>query len=96
MASSKAAQFEERLAALESEVALLKSRLGEDVRPNGATDDLPWWEKIAGRFANDPDYDRAMELGRAYRESLRPKPAKKSKTDKNGNGRTRHRSPKSS
>ncbi len=82
MAGSKTAQLEERLTALESEVALLKSRLGENVQPVETTDDLPWWEKIAGRFANDPIYDEAMELGRAYRESLRPKSAKKSKTDK--------------
>lgn len=101
MAVSKSAQIEERLVALETEVALLKSRLGEDAKPAiELTDDLPWWEKIAGRFENDPDYDRAMELGRAYRESLRPKPSKaskagKSKARKNSNVRARHRSSKS-
>lgn len=97
MARSSTAQLEERMAALEAEVALLKSRLSESAQP--ATN-LPWWEKIAGRFENDPDYDRAMELGRAYRESLRPKPAKaskavKSKARKSRNVRARHRSSKS-
>ena len=29
-----------------------------------------WWEKIAGIFANDPAFDRAMEMGREYRQSL--------------------------
>lgn len=92
MAVSKSAQIEERLVALETEVALLRSRLGEGATPAAeSTGDLPWWEKIAGRFENDPDYDRAMELGRAYRESLRPKPSKSRKTD---NGGTRHRSSK--
>lgn len=93
MASSKTAQLEERLMALETEVAQLKSRLADSAKPNEeATDDLPWWEKIAGRFANDPIYDEAMALGRAYRESLRPKPRKSAKKS---NGRTRHRSSKS-
>lgn len=35
-----------------------------------------WTDKIFGSFENDPDFDAAMELGRKYRESLRPKPAK--------------------
>jgi hypothetical protein len=32
-------------------------------------------ESIAGTFANNADYDEAMKLGKAYRESLRPKDA---------------------
>ncbi len=80
MVSSTNAQLEERLSALEAEVALLKSRLGEEAHTDmKSTDDLPWWEKIAGRFANDPIYDEAMALGRAYRESLRPKKSKSRK-----------------
>ncbi|MBI2806908.1 MAG: hypothetical protein HYX68_18160 [Planctomycetes bacterium] len=64
--------LEQRLAALEAEVAKLK---------NGAksSDDRPWWEKIYGTFANDSCYDEAMRLGREYRESTRPKPKKKKK-----------------
>jgi hypothetical protein len=29
----------------------------------------PWWEKIAGSFADDPDFDEAERLGREWRKS---------------------------
>lgn len=32
----------------------------------------PWWEQIAGTFADNSVYDEAMRLGREYRDSLRP------------------------
>ena len=44
-----------------------------------ACDARPWWDKIAGTFANDSIYEEAMRLGREYRESFRPKPRKKKK-----------------
>jgi hypothetical protein len=66
-------QLEERLAYLEAEVAKLKSKAENDAAP------IPWWEKIAGTFADNPDYDEAMQLGREYRESLRPNPTQPSK-----------------
>jgi len=54
------------VADLEAEVATLKRKL----------DNLdmitPWWEQIAGTFENDPIYEKAMQLGREYRQSLRP------------------------
>lgn len=59
-------ELELRVAALEAEVKRLK-----------ATHNQPWWEKISGTFADDPVYDEAMALGRAYREAQRPKPAKR-------------------
>ncbi len=59
-------QLEERLAYLEAEVAKLKSKAEND------SASIPWWEKIAGTFADNPDYDEAMQLGCEYRESLRP------------------------
>jgi hypothetical protein len=31
-----------------------------------------WWRTTAGRFADDPDFDEIVRLGREYRESLRP------------------------
>lgn len=31
----------------------------------------PWWEQIAGTFADNSVYDEAMHLGREYRNSLR-------------------------
>jgi hypothetical protein len=56
-------QLEERLTLLEAEVDRLKRK----IEPNPA--DLPWWEKIAGTFAENSAYDEAMKLGREYRES---------------------------
>lgn len=60
--------IEERLAALEAEVAAIKKRL--ETPP---VEDVPWYDKIAGTFADSEAYDDAMRLGREYRESLRPK-----------------------
>jgi hypothetical protein len=72
MAVPKMKLLESRLATLENEVAKLKESVAKPV-----ADELPWWEKHWGIFDNDPDYEKAMELGRKYRESLRPKPVKK-------------------
>ncbi|MEG3438423.1 hypothetical protein V0288_14930 [Pannus brasiliensis CCIBt3594] len=58
-------QLEERVADLEAEVARLKNKVEND-------SSRPWWEKIAGTFADNPAYDEAMRLGREYRDSLRP------------------------
>ncbi len=74
------ASIEQRMKVLEEEVARIKARLAES--PNSQQ---PWWEKIWGTFANDPAYEEAMRLGREYRESLRPKPARRKKRK---NGRT--------
>jgi hypothetical protein len=59
--------LEERVAALEAEVARLKRIQAESVKP-----DQPWWQEIRGRFKDDPAYEEAMRYGREYRESLRP------------------------
>ena len=66
-------KLEQRLAALEAEVAMLKTGKSEK------EDNRPWCEKIYGTFANDPDYEEAMRLGREYRESTKPKTRKKKK-----------------
>ena len=67
MASSS--PLEQRVAVLEAEVATLKRKLDTlDRTP-------PWWEQIAGTFENDPIYEKAMQLGREYRQTLRPKTA---------------------
>ncbi|WP_066382702.1 MULTISPECIES: hypothetical protein [unclassified Anabaena] len=59
-------QLEERVAILEAEVASLKSKL-EVV----SATKTPWWQKIAGTFADNSAYNEAMQLGHEYRESLR-------------------------
>ena len=56
-------QLETRVALLEDEVARLKHKLEPDSAPT------PWWEKIAGTFADNSAYDEAMQLGQEYRES---------------------------
>jgi hypothetical protein len=57
--------LEERLADLEAEVERLKHKVDQATAPQ------PWWEQIVGTFADNPDYDEAMHLGREYRDSLR-------------------------
>ena len=58
--------LEERVSALEEEVAYLKEVADNKLNAR------PWWEQIAGTFKDDSDYEEAMRLGREYRESLRP------------------------
>jgi hypothetical protein len=55
------------VASLEAEVVTLKRKLDKLDRT------IPRWEQIAGTFENDPIYEKAMQLGREYRQSLRPK-----------------------
>jgi hypothetical protein len=64
-------EIERRVTALEAEVTRLKQKLEAVTKQAG-----PWWQEIYGTFADDPLYEEAMRLGREYRESLRPKPAK--------------------
>jgi hypothetical protein len=59
------ARLEQRVAALEAAVAKLQRKL-EKREPS-----KPWWEQIAGTFANDPMYEYAKRLGQQYRQSLR-------------------------
>jgi hypothetical protein len=59
---------EVRLTAIETELASLKKQVqfNKETNPD-------WLDSVWGSFSNDPMYDEAMELGRKYRESLRPK-----------------------
>jgi hypothetical protein len=59
-------ELENRLSILEAEFALLKSKVEKKEETK-----KPWWEEIAGTFADDPIYDEAMRLGREYRLSQR-------------------------
>jgi len=65
------AQLEKRVEALEEELARLRSKV------EGMDALKPWWERIAGTFADDSAYEKAMKLGRQYRRSLRRRPAKR-------------------
>jgi hypothetical protein len=62
--SAERGSLEERIAALEAEVAALKAQL--ESKPK-----VDWTHAISGTFANDPLYDEAMRLGRKWRESYR-------------------------
>lgn len=67
-----AASVENRLAALEAEVARIKEQIANKPKKD-------WVEVIWGSFANDPIYEEAMKLGRAYREGQRQQPKKRKK-----------------
>jgi len=78
--------LEQRVTALEAEVASLKTELARSTSKQQA-----WWEEVSGIFANDPAFEEAMRLGRTWREPFKPKPTGKKKT----HGGSRHRSTKS-
>jgi len=56
-------QLEERLSELERQVAELRREV-RPLRPLGSVADT------FGMFANDPDFDEIVRLGREYREQL--------------------------
>jgi len=57
-------QLEQRVAALEKEMAELR----QEVRPLRSTRSF---QESFGMFADDPDFEEAVQLGREYRESQR-------------------------
>ena len=61
-------EWETRLSLLEREVARLAAKV-----EGTALEETPWWERVAGSFAEDPAHESAMKLGQEYRASLRPK-----------------------
>lgn len=71
------APLEDRVAALEAEVARLKAKV--DGKTQAGED---WLDTMWGAFANDPAFEEATRLGREWRESFRPKPRKRPKSRK--------------
>ena len=68
------AELAERVERLEQEVARLKK-----TKEDSGDEVHPWWEEIRGIWAGDPIMKEITELGRKYRESLRPRPKRKRK-----------------
>ncbi len=59
--------LEERLMAMEREIAELRTRLEQPAAPKGN----PWLDQIFGSFAGSEGHEEAVRLGREYRESQR-------------------------
>ena len=77
------ATLEERVIVLEKQVKVLTSTLPTSAF-TAQNVQQPWWKKIVGVYKDDPEFDEAEQLGRAYRESLRPESSpKSSETDTN-------------
>ena len=62
-------EIETKIKSLEAEISILKAKVSQIEKNNGSQ--VPWWEQMAGKFANDPIYDEAMRLGREYRLAQR-------------------------
>jgi hypothetical protein len=66
-ATMAAATLEHRVTTLERELSDLKSHVTEKA-PSAL-----WWYRIAGTFSDDPTFEKAMKLGRQYRQQKRMK-----------------------
>ncbi|MFO0964915.1 MAG: hypothetical protein U0793_04900 [Gemmataceae bacterium] len=64
-------EMEKRIVALEEEVAHLRTAMDKNQGQG--------WKAFVGAFLHDPYFKKAMDIGRRYRESLKPKAKKKSK-----------------
>lgn len=58
-------EIEKRLAVLEAEIAVLKSKVEKKEETNA----VPWWKQRIGTFADDPAHEEAVRLGREYRQA---------------------------
>jgi hypothetical protein len=57
--------FSARIARLEEQV----SELTQQMRDAPGVQSAAWWKRIVGVFQDDQEFEGAMRLGRAYRES---------------------------
>jgi hypothetical protein len=65
--------LEERVKVLEKQVKTLTDIVDtvSEIPQNASTPPAPWWKKIVGVYKDDPEFDEAERLGRAYRKSQR-------------------------
>lgn len=68
--------LEERIVAIESELAELKQELAKQKSQAS----VPWWQRHFGAFKDSPYYDDAMRQGAEYRRSC-PTPCDESDAD---------------
>lgn len=76
MAVSKYALLEARVAVIEIRLAALEERVAT-MEANSIPPKRPLVDVVWGSFENDVAFEKAMELGRKYREAQRPKPVKR-------------------
>jgi len=57
-------QLEEKVISLEKEMNQVKKILSINVKKS-----VPWWEEIAGTFADNLAFEEAVKLGNQYRQS---------------------------
>ena len=65
--------IEERLTAVETELQQLRREREQKQEQDKEAEKPRGWKRIIGVFANDPEFEEAMRIGREYRDSLRPK-----------------------
>jgi hypothetical protein len=68
-------KLEQRLAALESELAQMKDELKREKEP--------WWKAWMGAFENDPYFEQAMKYGQEWRKGKKPATPKKKRKSTN-------------
>jgi len=62
----KESSLEKRVEALERELLNLRTDMEKSPEASG-------WKAFVGAFVNDPYFKKAMDIGKNYRESLKPK-----------------------
>ena len=70
MSAQTLERLEERLATVEAEIAELKrSKEPDKKEPDKSDEDIPWWKKMVGTYADCPEFEEAVKFGRDWRES---------------------------
>jgi len=62
-------RLEKRVTVLEQQLRKVRSEL-KAVR---TASQRPWWERLSGKFKNDPLFAEITKAGQAYRRSLTPR-----------------------